>query len=234
MMRSSEGAEGSTLGTVVDIQTQTGLARAFVHEPVGSASGVVVLGHGAGRGSDTADLLALAEVLPSHGLSVIRLDQPWVVAGRRVAPAPKTLDVGWLQAVPELQRVLGLDIPLIVGGRSAGARVACRTATKLAAVGVVALAFPGHPPGRPDRPRWTELMGTGVGVLVVQGERDPFGSAEDVRSAMAGVRPAVDVSEVAWADHCFRVAARAPVSSADALATVTQAVLEWCSKRIPH
>ena len=117
------------------------------------------------------DLVALATALPASRITVVRVEQPWRLAGRRAAPAPRTLDRAWLAAL----EAVPLETPVAVGGRSAGARVACRTARTVGAVAVVALAFPLHPPGRPERSRWEELEGAGVPTLVVQGERDAFG-----------------------------------------------------------
>ena len=121
------------------------------------------------------DLLALAEELPGRGVSVWLVEQPWRVAGRRVAPAPAVLDDAWCQAVADLPA----DVPVVSGGRSAGARVACRTAETIAPAGVVALAFPLHPPGRPERSRITELDALTVPALVVQGGSDPFGRPDE-------------------------------------------------------
>ena len=130
-----------------------------------------MLGHGAGGGVGAADLAALASRLPPVGVSVLLVDQPWVVAGRKVAAPPPALDRGWLAALA----ALAVQGPLLVGGRSAGARVACRTAEAVGAAGVLALAFPLHPPA--DRPsRLPELdlpAAAGIPVLVLQGIRDP-------------------------------------------------------------
>jgi predicted alpha/beta-hydrolase family hydrolase len=127
---------------------------------------------------DAPDLLALAQALPAGGTEVWLVEQPWRVAGRRVAPAPATLDEGWVQVLADAPR----DLPLLVGGRSAGARVACRTALATGAAGVVALAFPLHPPGKPEKSRASELTSAGVPVLVVQGASDPFGRPDEVVS----------------------------------------------------
>ena len=115
----------------------------------------LVLGHGAGGGIEARDLVALAKALPERGVTVVRVEQPWRVAGRKVAGPPATLDRAWL-AVLEALAVAG---PLVVGGRSAGARVACRTAAQVGAAGCLALAFPLHPPGRPEKSRLDELLG---------------------------------------------------------------------------
>ena len=145
---------------------------------------MLVLGHGAGGGVGAPDLGAASAQALRQGWRVVLLEQPWHVAGRKVATAPPRLDEAWLAALEQVPR----EGPLVVGGRSAGARVACRTAAGLGAVGVLALAFPLHPPGRPDRSRARELAlpgAAGVPVVVVQGERDAFGGAgrDDARSA---------------------------------------------------
>lgn len=155
----------------------------------------LVLGHGASGGADAPDLAALSAALPALGVTVIRVEQPWRVAGRRVAAPPATLDRGWLAVLEQLP----VSGALVIGGRSAGARVACRTAAHLKARGVVALAFPLHPPGRPDRSRLAELrepIAAGIPTLVVQGERDAFGRPEEFPTDLGSV-----VHAVPDADH---------------------------------
>lgn len=176
------------------VATSLGPARVLRRSPRGSAAApVVVLGHGAGGGLEAVDLQATAERLAGDGVRVVLVEQPWRTAGRRLAPAPTTLDRAWLEVLGALR----LRGPVVVGGRSAGARVACRTARSVGAVGVLCLAFPLHPPGRPDRSRADELAATGVPTIVVQGSRDPFGSAAEVAAAV----PAVRVVEVPGGDH---------------------------------
>lgn len=132
---------------------------------------MLLLGHGAGGGVGAPDLLAATTAALAAGLAVVLVEQPYRVAGRR-APAPAgQLDTAWLAIV---EHVRGVE-PLVFGGRSSGARVACRTAAAGGAVGVLCLAFPVHPPGRPEKDRLAELAAPVVPVLVVQGERDPFG-----------------------------------------------------------
>jgi len=135
-----------------------------------------VLGHGAGGGVGAPDLAAAARAATTAGLAVALVEQPYRVAGRR-SPAPAAqLDSAWLAVVRRLRRGALASIPLVAGGRSSGARVACRTAEASGAAGVLCLAFPLHPPGRADGPtRLHELAAVPVPVLVVQGERDPFG-----------------------------------------------------------
>jgi predicted alpha/beta-hydrolase family hydrolase len=151
--------------------------------------GTLLLGHGAGGGIGAADLQAVARRALADGWTVALVEQPWRVAGRKVATPPPQLDVGWTAVVEGVDRGRArLPRPFVFGGRSAGARVACRLAGPLGAAGVVALAFPLHPPGRPERSRLAELVGAveaGVPVLVVQGERDPFGSPAELRAALA-------------------------------------------------
>lgn len=143
----------------------------------------VLLGHGAGGGADAWDLALLARELPALGISVARYRQPWLVAGRRVAGPPASLDRGWLPAVTAL-RATWAGVPLFAGGRSAGARSACRCADAGTA-GLVLLSFPLHPPGKPQKTRVAELAAVDVPVLVVQGATDPFGGPADIARALA-------------------------------------------------
>ena len=156
------------------VETSKGPAR-FTEYPAEQPRATLVLGHGAGGGAGTApDLAALAAALPDHGVTVLLHEQPWKVAGKKVAVAPPALDIGWVESLA----ALAVTGPLIVGGRSAGARVACRTASEVGAAAVLALAFPLHPPGKPEKTRADELA-VGVPLRVVQGERDPFGRPEE-------------------------------------------------------
>jgi uncharacterized protein len=146
--------------------------------PVDRPVAALVLGHGAGGGVSASDLSAAAQAAHSLGVSVALVEQPYRVAGRR-SPAPANqLDASWLAVIAQLRDSALRELPLMVGGRSSGARVACRTAAATGAVGVLCLAFPLHPPGRGDDPsksRIGELEAVQLPVLVVQGDRDPFG-----------------------------------------------------------
>jgi predicted alpha/beta-hydrolase family hydrolase len=156
------------------IETPHGAARAHVTAPDGPPRALLVLGHGAGGGPNAKDLQAAAQTAIASGLAVALTEQPYRVAGRK-APAPATqLDTAWLAVVAYLRAQIG-DVPLIAGGRSSGARVACRTAHDARAAAVLCLAFPVHPPGNADKTRLGELDAVSVPVLVVQGESDPFG-----------------------------------------------------------
>ena len=197
------------------VTTPEGDARLVVDEAGGQVRGTLVLGHGAGGGIQARDLVALATTLPGSGITVVRVEQPWRLAGRRVAPAPRTLDRAWLAVLETVPR----EGPVAVGGRSAGARVACRTARAVGAAAVVALAFPLHPPGRPERSRWDELAGAGVPTLVVQGDRDAFGRPSEFPPGEH------EVVVVPHADHGMAV----PKSQdqAAALDRVVTAVTGW-------
>jgi predicted alpha/beta-hydrolase family hydrolase len=137
--------------------------------------GALVLGHGAGGGVDAPDLVAAAGSARDAGWSVALVEQPYRVAGRR-SPAPANqLDAAWVAVVEELRAHEAAGLPVVCGGRSSGARVACRTAVETGAAGILCLAFPLHPPGRPEKSRLSELKAPDVPVLVVQGRSDPFG-----------------------------------------------------------
>jgi predicted alpha/beta-hydrolase family hydrolase len=161
--------------TVIDIDTPHGPARAHVTKVRGS-KGAVVLGHGAGGGVGARDLMAASEAAVANGFGVVLVEQPSRGAGRR-SPAPaRQLDAAWTAVVAHLSAKTLRSLPLVTGGRSSGARVACRTAAETGATGVLCLAFPVRPPGRPDAPsRQDELDAVNVPVLVVQGDSDPFG-----------------------------------------------------------
>jgi predicted alpha/beta-hydrolase family hydrolase len=161
----------------VEIATPSGPAFADIDRPRTAATALLVLTHGAGGGVESADVTAVRGAALKAGIAVVRLVQPYRVAGRSAPPAATDKqDEAWLAAVAVIRRRRGFGaLPLIVGGRSNGARVACRTARASGASGVVALAFPVHPPGKPDVTRLPELDGAGLPVLVVQGDRDPFG-----------------------------------------------------------
>jgi uncharacterized protein len=174
-----------------------------------------VLGHGAAGGVETVDLVVTAETAGESGVAVALVEQPYVVAGRR-SPAPvKQLDAAWKAVVEQLQGDEFEGLPLVVGGRSAGARVACRTAAEVGAVAVLCLAFPVHPPGKGDDPsksRLGELDAVEVPVLVVQGDSDPFGMPPE-----AAGRTVVEVP----GNHSLRDAG-----------AVRDAVSEWLTRHV--
>jgi uncharacterized protein len=202
------------------VETPYGEGRLLVRaapDPVAT----VLLSHGAGNGVEARDLVALAAALPEQGYSVALFEQPWRVAGRKVATAPPTLDVGLTAAAV----ALGTQTVLVVGGRSAGARSAARCARSLGAAGCLALAFPLHPPGRPEKSRLDELTGAGVPTLVIQGERDPMGTPDEFPQAL-------DLAVVPAADHGLKVPKSAPLDQAEALDLVVESTLEWLVREV--
>ncbi|MFF5469477.1 alpha/beta family hydrolase [Streptomyces achromogenes] len=203
--------------TTETVGTEAGDARITWH-PAAKARLVLAVSHGAGGGIEARDLRALAGALPAHGVTVALVEQPWRVAGKKVAPAPKTLDTGWRGVWPALTRP---GLPVISGGRSAGARVACRTAAGLGAHAVLALSFPLHPPGKPEKSRAEELLGAGVPTLVVQGGNDPFGRPAEFPAGD------FDLAEVPGADHGLAVPKRGEITQERALEIVTGAVRQW-------
>lgn len=211
------------------LETPHGEARLVVHAAA-RPTATLLLSHGAGGGIEARDLVALAAELPTHGFSVVLLEQPWRRAGRKIATAPPTLDAALKAAGAHLAAEGGIAGELVVGGRSAGARSAARSAASLGAAGCVALSFPLHPPGRPERSRLDELEGLdGLPTLVVQGGRDPMGRPEEFPDPLP---PGVDVAVVPEADHGLKVGARAALSPDDAMAVVVESVLEWLVREI--
>lgn len=212
------------MSTAVDptetlLTTPQGEGRLVLHPAEGDPVAVLLLSHGAGNGIETADLAVLARDLPANGVAVALFEQPWRRAGRKLATAPATLDVAFAVAADHL-RTQFPDVALVVGGRSAGARSACRTALQVGASGAVALAFPLHPPGKPEKSRVDELRGAGVPTLVVQGERDAFGRPEEFPED-------VDLCVVPAANHSFAVPKRGDVTHEDVLAVLVETILEW-------
>lgn len=181
-----------------------------------------MLGHGAGGGVQAPDLAAATDAALDHDLAVALVEQPWRVAGRRVAEAPARLDAAWLAVVHELARELPEGAGLVLGGRSAGARVACRTAPALAARAVLALAFPLVAPN--GRSRAAELALPDVPRLVVQGSRDAFGVPEPTGG--------VQVHVVEGADHGFAVRRRDGRTAGQVADEVRDAVGRWLGQTL--
>ncbi|KUL49288.1 MULTISPECIES: alpha/beta family hydrolase [unclassified Streptomyces] len=218
MTHETRSGPGESTGPVETIETGTGTAR-ITWRPAREPRLLLAVSHGAGGGIEARDLKALAAELPAHGVTVALVEQPWRVAGKKLAPAPRTLDAGWRGIWPALAE---RGLPVISGGRSAGARVACRTAAELGAAAVLALSFPLHPPGKPEKSRADELLGAGVPVLVVQGGNDPFG-----RPAEFPAGDGYELAEVPYADHGFAVPKRAEIGQDEAVKRVTDAVVRW-------
>jgi predicted alpha/beta-hydrolase family hydrolase len=202
---------------VLEIETQRGPARAHLH-PTAAPRAALVLGHGAGGGVEAPDLVAATEAAKEEGVSIALVEQPYRVAGRRSPPRVAQLEEAWTAVVDNLRADALSGLPLIVGGRSLGGRVACRTVEETGAVAVLCLAFPLEPPrraGKPPQSRLPELEAVTLPVLVVQGERDPFG--------MPPPGPSRKVVEVPG-DHGLKTDPTA----------VTEAVRTWLAELIPE
>jgi predicted alpha/beta-hydrolase family hydrolase len=162
----------------VEIMTGAGPALVDLDRPKrGRPTFLAVLTHGAGGTPDTRDVLAVRDVALAAGAATALVTQPYRVKGARAPGSAARQDAAWIEIITAL-RAETPDVPLVQGGRSNGARVVCRTASDLAAIGVIALAFPLHPPGQPEKSRDAELREAGTSVLVVNGDRDPFGVPE--------------------------------------------------------
>ena len=181
----------------------------------------VVLTHGAGGGIGAPDLLRLARSLPTQGVSVTLVEMPWRVAGKRLAPRPEVIDTCYRAVLDDMR----MRTPLVIGGRSAGARSACRISRQAGASGVLALSFPLHPPGRPEKSRLDELTAVRVPVLVVQGGNDPFGTPAEFPTD-------TELVPVPGADHGLKVPARGELSQEEALGIVFEAALEWVVREV--
>jgi predicted alpha/beta-hydrolase family hydrolase len=183
--------------------------------PVERPVAALVLGHGAGGGVTAPDLVAATGAALALDIAVALVEQPYRVAGRR-SPAPaRQLDVAWTAVLAQLREDVLRGLQVIAGGRSSGARVACRTAAEVGAAAVMCLAFPVHPPGRGDDPaksRLGELDAVEVPTLVVQGEKDPFGMPPSAPGRTVRAVPG---------DHALR-----------STAAVAAAVSEWLAARL--
>jgi uncharacterized protein len=178
-LKSSVGLSACTAVTAGPLEIDTPHGSARVHlQAAPDAAGALVLGHGAGGGVSAPDLVAASRAALEQGFSVALVEQPYLVAGRRSSPPAAQLDSAWTAVVERLRAEELAGLALVCGGRSAGARVACRAAAPTDAAAVLCLAFPVHPPGRADDPsksRQAELDAVKLPVLIVQGTSDPFG-----------------------------------------------------------
>ncbi len=208
------------MSTELRVATPHGPGR-LVTDRARSPIATLLLSHGAGNGIEARDLEALARHLPRNGISVVRFEQPWRVAGRKVATPPVTLDAALMAA----HGTLRIRTPLVLGGRSAGARSAARCAQTVGAVGCLALAFPLHPPGRPEKSRLHELVGAQVRTLVVQGEQDSMGRPDAFPDD-------VEMAVVPGADHGFKVPKRGSITQDEAMEIVVQSTLEWIVREV--
>jgi uncharacterized protein len=201
------------------VATPVGRARLDRYAAQGAQRATVVLGHGTATGVEAADLQALARALPSVGIEVVLVTQPYRVEGNYEAADEASLDRAWTAIWPS---VSGGGVPVVSGGRSAGSQVACRTARALDAYAVLALAYPLLGPGNP-----AELLATGKPTLVVQGGADPFGRPDQFPK----LPPEMELVEIPNGNHMF--ATGRSNQGPGPLAQLTDAVIEWLERRLP-
>ena len=216
--------------TAETVETPQGPGRLLI-DPAEEPAAILVLGHGASGGPNAMDLELLAQRMPERRTTVVRFEQPWRTAGRRIAAQPPKLDEGWLAAMRWLLERPWAAYPLFVGGRSAGARVACRTANLLQPAGIVCLAFPLHSPGQPDKSRIAELLTPVAPRLVLQGSSDAFGRPAEIRAASGGAA-GIRLVELPGADHGFKVARSSDFTVADLRAAVLNEVGGFVESRL--
>ena len=208
----------------LSVDTEAGVGRWQVDRPARPAWVRLLLGHGAGGGVNAHDIACLSAALPHFGVEVCRFEQPWRVAGGKVAGPPAGLDAAWVTALAAVTRD---SLPLVVGGRSAGARVACRTAKATGAVAVLTLAFPLHPPGRPERSRADEIPD--LPMLAVQGGRDAFGGGEELRPHL---RKRQQLLEIPGADHSLKVGRAGPLTQQEADEILVVGTRRWLREQV--
>ncbi|MDN5853725.1 MAG: hydrolase [Actinomycetia bacterium] len=204
------------------LQTPHGPGR-LVQRRAPSPFATLIMTHGAGAGIETPDLNRIAIGLPAYGVNTAMLELPWVGQGRRIAPSKTVLDESFVAMANRLRP----QTPTFVGGRSTGARLACRHGRRLGGVGVVALSFPLHPRGKPERSRADELTGAGLPVLVVQGDRDDMGHPDEFP-------PQTPIVSIPYADHSLVVPKRAPVEQDATYRLAASAILQWIARRLRH
>lgn len=214
-----------------EVSTPCGVAVVHAHPAAGRVRATLVLGHGLGGGVTAPDLQAIAASLPDRGVDVLLVEQPWRVAGKRIGGPAPTLDAAWGAALGDIRRRGLRASRLVVGGRSAGARVALRTAVATGADAVLAISFPLHPPGRAQAgsvpAKAAELAGAAraVPTTVVQGDRDPMGTPEEITTALAQLGVQFGLVVVPYANHAMAVPVKLGGSDAG-LAHVAAAAAE--------
>lgn len=202
----------------IELETPTGTAWVDL-DIARSARALLMIGHGAGGSVGAPDLVAVRDAALAAGYSVARVTQPYRVLGRKAPPATPRLDEAWLAVTDALRRRRGVQgLPVVAAGRSSGARVACRCAGPLGSAAVVALAFPVHPPGRPEKSRIEELVAVTVPLLVVQGDRDAFGQPPPEVFAS----PERELVSIPGADHSLK---RDPAAVAGAVTAFLRRVV---------
>jgi predicted alpha/beta-hydrolase family hydrolase len=199
------------------------------------AAAAVVVAHGAGAGQASPFMVRTAAGLAARGLAAATFDFPYVAAGRKVPDRPDVLEAAWREAIASARGEFG-TLPLFIGGKSMGGRIASQVAAREpgAAAGLIFLGYPLHPPGQPERRRDAHLPDIAEPMLFVQGTRDAFGTAGEIRDLLPRLRLAT-LHEVEGGDHSFRIAGRGAPKPDAVLDGVLDRVRDWvagvCSAR---
>jgi predicted alpha/beta-hydrolase family hydrolase len=199
----------------------------------GSARAVLVVAHGAGAGQTSPFMVRTAEGLAARGITAATFDFPYVTAGRHVPDRPDVLERSWREAIDAARAEAG-DLPMFIGGKSMGGRIASQVASQGVSNvrGLVFLGYPLHPPGKPEQRRDAHLPAIREPMLFVQGTRDAFGTAEEIRELIKRLHQAT-LFEIAGGDHSFKVGGRGAPKPDEVLARILDHVVEWIESLIP-
>ena len=194
----------------------------------------LVLAHGAGAGQASQFMVRAAQGLAARGVTAATFDFDYITAGRKIPDRTPALERAWLDAVGGARSRFG-TLPLFIGGKSMGGRIATHVASQKTAGhlhGVVCLGYPLHPPGRPEQRRDVHLPGIAEPLLFVQGSRDTFGTADEIRALLPTI-PHATLHEIAGGDHSFKVPG-GKAKQEDVFNGVLDAVAAWIQSLIPN
>jgi uncharacterized protein len=187
----------------------------------------MVVAHGAGAGQSSAFMVRTAEGLAARGVAAATFDFPYMTNRKSVPDRPEVLEQAWREAIAAARLDLG-DLPLFIGGKSMGGRIASQVAAQGAPgiAGLVFLGYPLHPPGRPQQRRDSHLPAIAEPMLFVQGSRDAFGTSEEIRALLPKLQRAT-LYEIAGGDHSFKVAGRGAPKPDAVLTEILDVVRKW-------
>lgn len=216
---------------------EAGTVGARIHEAAAPRAGVtLVLAHGAGAPQTSPFMVTFAEALAARGLDTVTFDFPYMEARRRVPDRGPVLEACYGAVVRRLAAQAGLEANrIVIGGKSMGGRIASQTAARdpdasRMVAGLVFLGYPLHPPGRPDARRTRHLPSIVQPMLCVQGERDPFGTPDELRLVFDGLPADVELVVIEGADHSFKVPKKQGVAQADVYRHVQNAIAGWIAR----
>lgn len=193
------------------------------------ASAALILAHGAGAGQTSAWMVNAAKAIAARGITCATFDFPYIAARRKVPDRGPVLESCWRGALGEARRGLA-PLPLFIGGKSMGGRIASQVAAGGAdgISGLVFFGYPLHPPGRPDQRRDAHLPQLREPMLFIQGSRDAFGNEHEMTALVRTLRRA-ELHLVEGGDHSFRVPGGAKAQG-PAFEDVIRAAVEWMGR----